>query len=76
MPCDDPDPGSSTAPKHSIYLLISQRNTQGMCYSGEVQCSSVSGSSFRMDWLDLLAVQGTLKGLLQHHSSEASILQC
>jgi len=29
----------------------------------------------RMDWLDLLAVQGTLKGLLQHHSSEASILQ-
>ena len=31
--------------------------------------------SFRMDWLDLLAVQGTLKGLLQHHSSKASILQ-
>ena len=30
--------------------------------------------SFRMDWLDLLAVQGTLKGLLQHHSSKASIL--
>ena len=32
--------------------------------------------SFRMDWLELLAVQGTLKGLLQHHSSEAPILQC
>ena len=32
--------------------------------------------SFRMDWLDLLAVQGTLKSLLQHHSSEASVLQC
>ena len=31
--------------------------------------------SFSMDWLDLLAVQGTLKGLLQHHSSKASILQ-
>ena len=31
--------------------------------------------SFRMDWLDLLAVQGTLKSLLQHHSSKASILQ-
>ena len=31
--------------------------------------------SFRMDWLDLLAVQGTLKGLLQHHSSKASIFQ-
>ena len=32
--------------------------------------------SFRMDWLDLLAVQGTLKSLLQHHSSAALILQC
>ena len=32
--------------------------------------------SFRMDWLDLLAVQRTLKSLLQHHSSEASIFQC
>ena len=32
-------------------------------------------TSFRMDWLDLLAVQGTLKSLLQHHSSKASILQ-
>ena len=32
--------------------------------------------SFRMDWLDLLAVQGTLKSLLQHHSSKASFLRC
>ena len=32
--------------------------------------------SFRMDWLDLLAVQGTLKSLLQHHSLKASIFQC
>ena len=32
--------------------------------------------SFRIDWLDFLAVQGTLKSLLQHHSSKASILQC
>ena len=44
-------------------------------------CFSISPSnensgliSFRMDWLDLLAVQGTLKSLLQHHSSKASIL--
>ena len=32
--------------------------------------------SFRMDWFDFLAVQGTLKSLLQHHSSKASILRC
>ena len=32
--------------------------------------------SFRIDWLDLLTVQGTLKSLLQHHSSKASILRC
>ena len=32
--------------------------------------------SFRIDWFDLLGVQGTLKSLLQHHSSKASILQC
>ena len=32
--------------------------------------------SFRMDWLDLLALQGTLKSLLQHHSSKPAILQC
>ena len=37
-------------------------------YSGLVSC--------RMDWLDLLPVQGTLKSLLQHHNSKASILQC
>jgi len=46
-------------------------------------CFSISPSneysgliSFRMDWLDLLAVQGTLKSLLQHHSSKASIPRC
>ena len=39
-------------------------------------CKEIPGLiSFRMDWLDLLAVQGTLKSLLQHHSSKASILQ-
>ena len=38
------------------------------------ECSGLI--SFRMDWLDLLAVQGTLKSLLQHHCSKASILQC
>ena len=52
-------------PKYwSFYLSISLSNE----YSGLI--------SFRMDLLDLLAVQGTLKSLLQHHSSKASILRC
>ena len=46
-------------------------------FSFNISCSSEHPSliSFRMNWLDLLAVQGTLKSLLQHHSSKASILQ-
>ena len=52
-------------PKHwSFSFSISPSNE----YTGLI--------SFRMDWLDLLAVQGTLKSLLQHHSSKASILRC
>ena len=52
-------------PKYwSFSLSISPSNK----YSGLI--------SFKMDWLDLLAVQVTLKSLLQHHSSKASILQC
>ena len=40
-------------------------------------CHEYSGLiSFRMDWYDLLAVQGTLKSLFQHHSSKVSVLQC
>ena len=43
---------------------------------GVSPCNEYSGLiSFRIDWLDLLAVQGTLKNLLQHHSSKASVLQ-
>ena len=41
-----------------------------------IRCGHPGLISFRMDWLDLLAVQGTLKSLLQHHSSKASILWC
>ena len=52
-------------PKHwSFSFSISPSNE----YSGRI--------SFSIDWFDLLAVQGTLKSLLQHHSSKASILQC
>ena len=41
-----------------------------------IPSKEILGLIFRMDWLDLLAVQGTLKSLLQHHSSKASILRC
>ena len=40
-----------------------------------IPSKEIPGLIFRMDWLDLLAVQGTLKSLLQHHSSKASILR-
>ena len=43
-------------------------------FSSSISPSNSGLISFRMDWLDLLAVQGTLKNLLQHHSSKASIL--
>ena len=46
------------------------------CFSSSPSNEHPGLISFRMDWLDLLAVQGTLKKLLQHHSSKASILQC
>ena len=49
------------------YWSFSFSNSPSNEYSGLI--------SFRMDWLDLLAVQGTLNSLLQHHSSKASVLQ-
>ena len=51
-------------PKYSFSFSISPSNE----YSGLI--------FFRIDWLDLLAIQGTLKNLLQHHSSKATVLQC
>ena len=68
---------------HSIRV---SSNESTLCMRWQKYCSfsfSISPSkehpgliSFRMDWLDILAAQGTLKSLLQHHSSKASILQC
>ena len=50
------------------YWSFSFSNSPSSEYSGLI--------SFRMEWMDILAVQGTLKSLLQHHSSKASILRC
>ena len=68
---------------HSIRVL-SNESVLNINWQKYWSCSfSISPSneyseliSFRMDWLDLLAVQGTLKSLLQHHSSKASVLRC
>ena len=58
--------------------VVSNESTLHMSFSFSIISSKeIPGLiSFRMDWLDLLAVQGTLKSLLQHRSSNASILQC
>ena len=77
-PLSSPSP---PAPNHSQHQVFSSESTLRMRWP---KCWSFSFSiippkehpgliSFRMDWLDLLAVQGTLKSLLQHHTSKASI---
>ena len=68
-------PGIRVFPNESILCI---RWPKYWCFSFSIspsnECSELI--SFRMDWLDLLAVQGTLKSLLQHHSSKALILWC
>ena len=66
FPISEPFPMSQ--PFASVAKLLELSTSSSNEYSGFI--------SFRMDWLDLLAVQGTLKSLPQHHSSKASILQC
>ena len=69
----------------SIFPSIKVFSNESVLYIRRPKCWSFSISpsneysgliSFRIDWLDLLAVHGILKSLLQHHSSKASILQC
>ena len=57
-------------------LFASGGQSIGVCFSFNISPSNEHSGliSFRMDWLDFLVVQGTLKSLLQHHSSKASIL--
>ena len=71
-------------PQHSIFLSIRVFSNESVLYIRWPKYWSFSISlsneysgliSFRIDWFDLLAVQGILKSLLQHHSSKASILQ-
>ena len=68
-------PASRSFPVNRLFASGGQ--SMGVSASAPVLPYEYSGLiSFRMDWFDLLAVQGTLKSFLQHHSSKASILQC
>ena len=68
-------PASGSFPKSQLFAAGGQKYWS---FSFSISPSSEHPGliSFKLDWLDLLAVQGTLKSLLQHHSSNASIFQC
>ena len=78
-----PSPPAFSLSQHQGAFPMSQFSASGIQSIGVSASASVDSSneysgliSFRIDQLDLLAVQGTLKNLLQHHGSKASILQC
>ena len=73
-------PAPNPSQYQSLFQLVNSLNEVAKHWSFSFSISPSSEHpgliSFRMDWVDLLVVQGTLKSLLQHHSSKASILQC
>ena len=79
-PLSSPSPPASNPSQHQSLSNVStlhMRCPKYWSFSFSISpFNEYPGLIFRMDWLDLLAVQGTLKSLLQHHSSEASILWC
>ena len=80
-PLLSPSPPAFNLPQHRVFSnesVLSIRWSKYWNFSFSISPSNeYSGLiSFRMDWLDLLVVQGTFKNLFQHHSSKASILQC
>ena len=84
--CDAIQPSdllSSTSPlafnrsqHQGLFKWVSSSHQVAKGLEFQLQHQSFQLISLRMDWLELLAVQGTLKSLLQHHNSKASILQC
>ena len=83
-PLSAPSPPASNPAQHqSLFQWVNSSHEVTKVLELKLHSFSISPSkeipgliSFRMDWLDLLAVQGTLKSLLQNHSSKASILCC
>ena len=83
-PLSSPSPPTFNLSQHQgLFQWVSSSHQVAKVLEFQLQHQSFHPSnkysgliSFRIDWLDLLAAQGTLKSLLQHHSSKASILQC
>ena len=71
-----PNPSQHQGLSNESALLIRWPKYWGFGFNISPSSEHPGLISFRMNWLDLLAVQGTLKSLLQHHSSKASILRC
>ena len=81
QPLSSPSPPPSNLSEHQgLFYWVSSSNHVAQVLEYQLQHESFQWYwgliSFRMDWLDLLGVQATLKGVFQHHSSKASILQC
>ena len=68
-------PALNLSQHQGLFQRVSSSHQVAKYWSFSLSLSPSNEHSFRMDWLDLLAVQGTLKSLLQHRSSKASILQ-
>ena len=80
-PLSSPSPPTLTLSQHQgLFKWVNSSHQVAKVVKFQSQHHSFSEHpeliSLRMDWLDLLAVQGTLRNLLQHHSSKASILRC
>ena len=74
--CPQSLPASESFPVSQIFTYMRWPKYWSFSFSISPSNEHPGLISFRMDWLDLLAVQGTLKSLLQHHCSNASILRC
>ena len=77
-PLSSPSPPAFNLPQHQgLFQWVSSLHQVAKALEFQLQHQSFQWTvSFSMDWLGLLAVQGTLKSLLQHHSSKASVLWC
>ena len=75
LSCPSP-PALNLSQQQGLFKLISCSYQVAKVLELQLQHQSFQRTPFRIDWLDLLAIQGTLKSLLQNHSSKSSILQC